>query len=416
MKQSIVIKSVIVIFCIFIPSLCAHHVYAFYEYETDETSIDLRGLVRGFGMTWKNPENQYFYEDRSDSGAAGLARLMMEARIDRHLSFEANIYQTHIPTVMVSNGAGISTSLDVERSAALEKSYSNDTYTHLAVDRLNAHLTQDRLDLTVGRQPINLATTFYFTPNDFFAPFAAQTFYRVYKPGVDAARLDIRLAELSQLSLISVLGYNRDSASDTGWSDEPESDRISHLARLSTVFYNFDWTLMGGVVRDTDVIGGAFQGELFKWLGLRAEGHWANPNGSQESYSLFSMGFEHRWENSLNIRLEHFYNGLGADSVSDYGKTHIDSLNSNTYLGRNYTALGMGYEFTPLLNGEFVLIGNWVDDSYLFSTNAIYSLSDEAELALNFTRPFGEKPRGPAIRSEFGLYATSMNLEVRWYF
>jgi hypothetical protein len=397
--------------------LLIRNVYAFYEHETDEYSLDLRGLIRGFGMAWKNPENQYFYEDRSDSGLAGLARLMAQAKVDQHLSFEANIYQTYIPTVMASSRGGISTSLDVERSAALEKSYSNDTYTHLAVDRLNAHWSQDRLDLTVGRQPINLATTFYFTPNDFFAPFAAQTFYRVYKPGVDAARVDVRLADLSQFSLMSVLGYKRDSESDTGWSDEPETDRISYLARLSTVFHDFDWVFLGGVVRDTNIIGGALQGEVFQWLGIRAEGHWADPDEPQEDpYSLFSVGFEHRWENSLNIRWEQFHNGQGTDSVSDYGRSYFASQNQKAYLAKDYTALGLGYEFTPLFNGEFLIINNWVDDSYLFSANAVYSLSDEAELAVNVTTPFGEKPNGPEIRSEFGLYPTSVNLEVRWYF
>lgn len=411
MKQSTVTKALVLFLWMFLPSLFANHVYAFYEYEMDETSIDLRGLVRAFGMAWKNPENQYFYEDRSGSGVAGLARLMMEATVDQRLSFEANIYQTHI-----SSGGGIGASLDVERSAALEKSFSNDTYTHLAVDRLNARWTHNRIDLILGRQPVNLAATFYFTPNDFFAPFAAQTFYRVYKPGVDAARLDVQLAELSQFSFISVLGYHRDPESDTGWSDDPEIDRISHLARLSTVFYDFDWVLMGGKVRDTDIIGGSLQGEFFKWLGVRAEGHWANPNGFQEPYSLFSVGFEHRWENSLNVRLEQFHNGPGADSVSDYGRAYLTAQNTGVYLGRDYTALGMGYEWTPLLNGEFVLIRNWEDDSYLFSANAVYSLSDEAEVAINLTKPFGEKPSGPEIRSEFGMHATSVNLEVRWYF
>jgi hypothetical protein len=46
---------------------------------------------------------------------------------------------------------------------------------------------------------------YYFTPNDFFASYAAQTFYRSYKPGVDAARLDWQWSELSQISLMTVV-------------------------------------------------------------------------------------------------------------------------------------------------------------------------------------------------------------------
>ena len=105
---------------------------------------------------------------------------------------------------------------DVERSSALEWSLSESNYIHTAIDRLNIHWIKDRVDIIAGRQPINLATTFYFTPNDFFAPFAAQTFYRVYKPGVDALRTEVRLGELSQLSLICALGYSPEKGSANG--------------------------------------------------------------------------------------------------------------------------------------------------------------------------------------------------------
>jgi len=167
----------------------------------------------------------FFYEERSDAGVAGIARLIMQSKAGQHVSFDVNAYQTYIPSSLVSSQAGLGTPLDVERSAALEWSFSDDKYARLAIDWLNARYSYNRLDLIVGRQPINLATTFYFTPNDFFAPFAAQVFYRVYKAGVDAIRAEVRLGDLSQLSLITVLGYKSDPASDTGWSDEPHSDR-----------------------------------------------------------------------------------------------------------------------------------------------------------------------------------------------
>lgn len=390
---------------------------AFYEYTKDEGSVELHGLVRGFWAAWKNPENTYFYEEKSDDDVAGLIRFMGEAQAGQYLTFEANIYQTHIPASLVSSRAGMGYSLDIERTSALEQSFSNDTYSHLAVDRLSAHWSRNHLDLIMGRQPINLATTFYFTPNDFFAPFAAQTFYRVYKPGVDAVRADIRLADFSQLSLINVFGYARDPESDTGWSEKPDNDRISYVGRLSTVFCDFDWALVGGLVREIDIIGGSLQGELFQWLGVRAEGHRADPQDSlQDSHTEFSVGVEHRWESSLNMRLEQFYHGQGADSVSYYGMSSAAAQDHSAYLGHDYTALGIEYEFTPLLIGDMLIIANLTDDSFLVSLNAVYSLSDEAELAINLDMPLGEKPKGHEIRSEFGLYPYSINIEARWYF
>lgn len=388
---------------------------AFYEWQSDDRSFDLRALVRGFGIVYENPENQFFYEDKSDAGAAAIARLIMHARAGQHLGFEVNAYQTYIPASMASRLGSLGTPLDVERSSALEWSFSDDDYVHLAIDRLNISCSYNRLDLIAGRQPINLATTFYFTPNDFFAPFSAQAFYRMYKSGVDAVRAEVRLGNLSQLSLISVLGYERESDSDTGWSRDPDWHRTSYVGRISKTFRDFEWALLGGVVREADVIGGSLQGELFQWLGIRSEGHFADPDDSQRNLEL-SLGIEHRWENSLNLRLEHFYHGNGASSVSDYDITPTAAQGNSIYLGRNYTALGIGYEFTPLLNAEMLTIANLIDHSYLLSFNAIYSLSDEAELATNLGVPIGKKPEGNEIKSEFGLYPYTVSIEVRCYF
>ena len=390
---------------------------AFYEQSFDSGFIDLRGIVRGFGIAYENPEDNFFYENKSASGVAAIARLLLQCQAGQHLGFEFNAYQTHIPSSLASYQGSMGTPLDVERSAALEWSFSDNKYTHLAIDRLNVRWAYNRLDFIVGRQPINMATTFYFTPNDFFAPFSAQAFYRVYKPGVDALRAEIRLGDLSQLSLINVFGYKYDPDSDTGWSNDPDSDRASYVGRISTVFHDFEWALIGGVVREANVICGSLQGEMFKWLGVRAEGHIANPDDSQkDSYSEVSIGVEHRWENSLDLRLEQFYHGSGSGSVSGYGTKNAAVQGESAYIGRNYTAIGVGYEFTPLVKAEMLAITNLTDHSYLLSFNAIYSLSNEAELAINLDMPIGKKPEGTEIKSEFGLYPYSVNIEVRYYF
>ncbi|MFC1867623.1 hypothetical protein ACFL0H_05765 [Thermodesulfobacteriota bacterium] len=388
-----------------------------YEWEGEEGYIDLRFMLRGYCTAYENPENDFFYDHHSESDLAGVARFLLQARAGKYLGFEVNAYQTYIPKALVTHQASLGTILDVERSAAMEWGFSNEKYVHLAIDRLNVRWSKDRIDLILGRQPINLATTFFFSPNDFFAPFAAQTFYRVYKPGVDAIRAEVRLGDLSQLTLISALGYSRAPGGDTGWSDEPESDRASYIFRVSTVYNDFEWALIGGPVRKVDVIGGSLQGELFKWLGVRAEGHVADPDDSRlDSYTELSVGLEHRWTNSLDVRLEHFHHGIGLDSVSDYSAISTAANSGSSYLGRNYLAIGAGYEFTPLLSAEMSVISNLKDNSCLWSLNTVYSLSNEAELSLNLGVPVGKEPEGAEIKSEFGLYPYSINAEVRYYF
>lgn len=390
---------------------------AFFERQDGDRYIDLRGSVRAYGTMYQNPDNDFYFRQSSDTQAAGTARLLMQSGLSRNLRFEFNIYQTVVPDSLISSQAASNNISDVERSSAVEWSLSNDRYTHLAFDRFNLQWTYDRISITAGRQPVNLATTFYFSPNDLFAPFAAQTFYRVYKPGVDALRSEIRLGDFSQLSLIGVLGYDNDPQSITGWTKSPESSRNSYLGRISAVMHNFEWAAICGELTDKRIIGGSLQGEIFKWLGIRAEGHRLYPGGlHKDSHTEFAVGLEHRWENSLNIRLEQFYHGSGSGTVSDYAISSLNSQTGSSYLGRNYTALGTGYEFSPLLTGDISAFINQTDHSFLMSLNFIYSLADEVELSFNLSSPFGKEPDGPVIKSEFGMAPYSFIVEMRHYF
>jgi hypothetical protein len=413
------IRRLVQAYCIFIVlTLTSSPVFAFYKWSDASSSLDINGMFQVFGISYKNPDDPSLYTDKGEAGIGGLGRIILEAKKGDALTLDVNAYQTYIPQSIAVSRTGTGLVIpDVERSSALEWSHCSDRYIHTAIDRLSLRWTKDRVDIIAGRQPINLATTFYFTPNDFFAPFAAQTFYRVYKPGVDALRAEVRLGELSQLSLISSLGYDADKNSSNGWSKRPTGNRASYLGRISTNILNFEWALITGSLADEDVIGGSAQGEVFKWLGVRAEGHAGKPESpSLDSHTEFSVGIEHHWESSLDIRIEYFYHGTGSTSVSGYTSLAATNARQTNYLGRRYAAMGIGYEFTPLLTGQTVLINNLVDHSLLVSCNAIYSLSNESELSLSVAVPFGKKPEMFRIRSEYGTYPSSLDIEWRWYF
>ena len=390
--------------------------FAFYGSQSDQSSLDARGLVRVYGSAFKFPDNPFLYPNKSASGIAGLARIMLDGKINKQWGFEVNAYQTYIPESLLISKSNASQATGVERSAVLENSFSDNDFAQFDFDRLALRWSGEKIDLTIGRQAINLATTFYFTPNDFFAPFAAQTFYRVYKPGVDALRAEISLGDFSQLSLISVMGYHFDNNSDTGWSDNLNSQRDSHLIRWINAVGNVETTVIVGRVRNDNVIGFALQGEMFDWLGLRLEGNRSEPqlNGI-DKIQQFSIGLEHRRENSLNLQWEMFYNSAGADAVSDY-QLNPATTNASQYLARQYSALGGSYEITALLIGQAVLISNLVDHSQLASINTIYSVSDESELVVNFSMPVGDQPDTFLLKSEFGAYPSSLNIEFRLYF
>lgn len=387
--------------------------YAFYQWEGEESSIEMTGLLHGSGAVLRNPNSPFYYSDRNIAAFAGSGRGMINARAGQHLSFEAHGVVNYIPRQLQAGGSRFISVQGPERSDSLDWSYDS-RQSHLYLDRLNLQYATSGMNIKLGRQPVNLAATFYFTPNDFFSPFAAQTFYRTYKPGVDAARIDIQIQRLSQLSLIAVLGYSTDVSNDAGWSNRPDGGRTSYLARASTVFADFELALLGGVVRRDRVVGGDLQGELFDWLGVRAEGHFLFPdNALQSDRGELAVGLEHSWENSLSIRVEQFFHGSGATKKGGY---NLLASHRGFYQGRHYSAAGASYEFTPLLTGDMAVIYNWVDRSMLFALYAVYSLSDESEAVFSANLPAGGRSAGAAINSEFGLYPYSVNIELRSYF
>ncbi len=373
--------------------------------------------MRIYGSAYRLPDNNILYKDRTGSGAAGIARIIAEAQKGDNLHFELNAYQTSIPSSLVSMQTGLGTVLDVERSSLSEWSLSSRSYAHASVDRLNLRYTAGRLDIIAGRQPVNLSTTFFFSPNDFFAPFAAQAFYRLYKPGVDAVRAEIRLGDFSQLSLITVMGYGSDPAGKTGWSKMPADERSSHIFRISSVFGNFETGLLGGKVRKAKVFGGFLQGEILNYTGVRAEGNILYPDDdSKESRLAFSVGLDRHFANSLDLSMEYFYNSAGSDNASDYMENLMNMKNDLAYPGRSYLAAGAGYEFTPLFRGDMSVILNTDDSSALCSLYGVYSLSDETDVSVNMGIPIGKAPEGASLESEFGSYPCTITLEIRHFF
>ncbi len=298
----------------------------------------------------------------------------------------------------------------------------------MEVDRLSVRLSLRPFDITVGRQPISLATSYLFTPNDFFAPFFAQSFYRLYKPGVDAARVDMELGEFTGLSLYGVLGYAHGAESRA--SDPVSLKDSSLLARAFTNLFDVvDVSILGGYIADFWLVGGGFQGELFGWLGVRGEGHVTFGN---EPMVEFSLGIEHRFESSLHLRAEYFHHGAGASDPTRYLQAAVVATPSELpYFGRHYAAVGASYELSPLLVADVLILANMQDPSAFATIYFAYSLLDEVELAVSAAAPLGRGPSGSidpsvgplgelilpdTIESEFGLYPFTLNAELRAYF
>ncbi|HSH12198.1 MAG TPA: hypothetical protein VLA15_00560, partial [Desulfurivibrionaceae bacterium] len=351
--------------------------------------LELGGFASLGGGQATYPRDSELYTSREDWPWFASFRLLAEVG-DGPLHLTANFLESAAALPPLASYLTEQMGMEVERSSALtwEQHDSSASRAALGADVLALQYRASTFDVNLGRQPVSLATTFYFVPNDFFAPFAAHSFFRTYRPGVDGLRADLRLAPLSQLTVLAVLAYTPDPDSTNGWSRGPEWSRTTLLAAYNREWRGFGWSLLGGTFSDRTLVGCGLQGEFFDWLGVRAEGHYARAeqSGAGEG-GRFALGFEHSYADNFDWRLEYYYNGYSNGAA--------------IYQDRHYAALGFGYQFTPLLTGGLVGLADLSDGSQLLSSNLLYSLSDEAELALTVVLPQGRQPAGPAAGSEF---------------
>jgi hypothetical protein len=394
----------------------------------EPSPFQLRGLLSVANtLEHQPPLDQIDYQRRRGQAFAvfrGMARLEAGAGVD----LEAHVLQTlSISTAGGGPFAIADRRIDANRFAGADYAWASgdNANASIIVDRLKFHLTLPSVDISLGRQPINLATTFYFTPNDFFAPFSADTTYRVYKPGVDAARIDVQLGELSTLSVIGALGYEHAPLKKPLAEDPVTWDRSALLLTSSFSVSTFHFTALAGKIPSALAVGGAVEGELFDWLGVRMEGHYAIPSLGRRNRLELAIAAEHRFESSLHLRVEHFIHGSGA-AVRDAFQAAIDeNLGTIPFLSVNLTAFGAGYEITPLLAIETLMILSWTDRSGLASISARYSIFENGEVAASARVPWGRAPdttideQGfihPSPASEFGMYPLGGNVDFRIFF
>jgi hypothetical protein len=391
---------------IMLPAPC----FAFMDVEMGETSAELKLFARLAVMRGETPETPLTPDSGGPMSASDTSfRLIAEAKAWGFVSAQFHAQESWTAGSFPSVGGAFSKG-SVERSSAFAAVQRDDggTLAVLDVDRLSLRMDFDRVDVTIGRQPVNLSVLRYFTPNDLFAPFSASAFYRVYKPGVDCARGEVRVSELSQFTVVHALGYKPDADSATGWSPSADDAMSSSIFRFSTTVKGVEVTFLGGKSGGAQITGGALQGEIGGKIGVRAEGNQVNPKDG-DPYWTVAVEADRSFESSLSVRAAYLRNGKGSDTVSRYGLSAM-------YPARDYTAVGAGYEFSPLLAGEAVWLFNMNDDSSMASFTLVYSTSNESEIAFTASLPHGNGWGLDGAGSEFGAKPSTAFVEFRAYF
>lgn len=389
--------------------------------------LEATGSLRVTGAFLHYPETL----GQDDDGlAAGVARLLLEGALGERVGYRANLFLELNRSPQTLGGGALSTAgsfASPYRTTYLVWDFWEDGAVagRTGVDRLSLDVRLTPLEISVGRMPLNYSVTHILTPNDFFAAFSAAAINKVYKPGVDALRVNYALGPLSSVELAAVLGSLDD--------DTPDWSRSALLLRVSATAWEIEWALLGGKLAGRWIAGASLQGEMGPF-GVRLEGHVGFPDEDgdgkldgdeqltpeaaareREIHLHVAAGVDKTFEwHSLNVALEAMFLSDGAMRPDGY-LTRLGALypDDQLYLNRMYLGLSVGGEVLPILRAVGLALWNTQDLSGLGALFLVYSAADEVEVAGGVLLPWGD----PALlQSEYGLVPVMAFLEARVYF
>lgn len=305
------------------------------------------------------------------------------------------------------------------------------------VDWLYAAYTFDDVTATVGRQPIAFGRGTIWHPSDVIVSFSLTEVDTEYKPGADAARLDVALGERTNLVVLGVIGRLETMAT----LDDPDRDRWNFdanlqgsalLGQLRQGWESGEIGVMAGMVRYDGLLGIDaianldaldIYGELTaNWLNESGVDSLSAPgaNGAQPVVKAL-VGAHWSPDPDVTITPEIYFNGFGSLDAADYleiAQSERVAIGEQQGLGRWYTGINAFWQVAPLTSLTWTAIANVGDLSGLLSIGIGHSLAENVDLAIGGYVPVGPLPKSgeslfPTIESEFGTYPAFFFAELK---
>jgi len=402
-------------------------------------AFGLDGSIRTVGAVLHNYEYAPFFgqDSEQDQYLQTILRLTAAGNPADNLTYEVHLVSS---LTYFSGGGAPQGSFDLSGSKTRYRAIDDtrDLFTDKTaasrawLDRFNVKTSLGPADLTLGRQAVTFGKTYFWNPLDVYLPFDPNQFDRDYKPGVDAARLDVFFGAFSGFNLVVCPGRETDASGE--YRDDGELIGAtwrgsSVLGRVFTTRGGFDLAVQGGKIYGGYQLGGGLVGELGKTQ-VRAETAWFWAEDGPDMPAVFGgdlyedrlvgvFGLGRHFENSLDLQFEYLFNGAGEDKDNLTEAWTRYRQGAIMHMGRHLVGLSAGYDITPIVIGQAGIIYSLTDSSFQVQPTLDISLSDNASLVLGVNRNFGQRPAsspGTEIRSEFGSYPDFYFAEVKFYF
>ncbi|HPD64844.1 MAG TPA: hypothetical protein P5050_04395 [Bacteroidia bacterium] len=333
-------------------------------------SLNLEGYIKNLNTSFIQ-DNPYQW----------LTENMIHNRLDLKYShesgfgFHAGLRNRLIYGEFVKYFPAYSSLIDEEKGwLDLSRMVVNNKYflLHSTIDRLYFDYSKGSFAIRIGRQRINWSQTFVWNPNDIFNAYNFFDFDYEIKPGSDAVKMTFYTGAVSQLEAAVKSDY---------------LNRITAAAMFRFNHWNYDFQVIGGMMNDKEIVGGAgWSGQLFKG-GFRGEASCFYNNEKEDSNMavLASIGYEYVFKNSLMLMGEALYNSQGIKKGTfNLNEFYYHDLSAKTLSLTQWSFLLMAsYPLSPLLSCSFSAMYSPNNPFLFLGPSLSYSAADNLTVSLN---------------------------------
>lgn len=276
------------------------------------------------------------------------------------------------------------------------------------IDRAYVALHLAPAEITVGRQAIGWGRAVLFGAVDLFSPFNALEADREWRRGVDAVRVDVRLAERFSTEVVGAFGPDIGNSCFAG--------RVRGFAGDVDGELVLGWRaqdLLAGFTTSARLGGAAAHAEL-AYFRLPAPLPPGAGGGRDVLKAVLGASYSFQVGNGLPVWLEYHYSGFGVKEPEQVIPTLADPAYLKRYLrgdtqiiGQHVIALTANYEASPEVTVGGLALVSPVDGSGVVAPNATWRPSDRVSLQAILYVPWGAKPTGLALASVYGALPLS---------
>ena len=298
------------------------------------------------------------------------------------------------------------------------KKTDNFQYRH-DIDRALVALHPKWGQVIIGRQGIGLGRGTIFSAVDIFAPFSPLEVDREWRPGVDAVRIERNITSTSSVELISAFGKT--------W------EQSAILGRARGYIGDIDGEILFGKRAEDTMLGGDISASVGDAEVHSELAFFHTPERQSESGILcnrhevvkFVLGGSYTFNigNGLTWLNEYHYSGFGLRDIEDVSiqlqnKDFLERIvrGDTQILGRQAIASQLSYPFQMDLNGSLLVLQSPQDGSGVIAPSLNWDFSQHSSIVGSFFVPWGGKPSGGILKSEYGGTPISLFLQLRSYF